>query len=112
MTPTLEPGDWVVATAGGRIAVGDVVVIEHPERRGLEVVKRVSDAPAAEGDEWFVRGDNPATSTDSRTFGAVGRSAIKGRVRLVYSPLSRWRVVSSRAWVGTHPCSSCSSSFS
>jgi nickel-type superoxide dismutase maturation protease len=96
MRPTLEPGDWAVATAGGRVRKGDVVVLERPDRPGLEVVKRVTGAPSETGlgfDEWFVEGDNPQESTDSRTFGAVPRSAINGRVRLVYWPPRRWRVV-------------------
>src|SRR5205823_1016755 len=42
MEPALFAGDWVLATAGGRIEQGDVVVIRHPERPGIEMVKRVS----------------------------------------------------------------------
>jgi nickel-type superoxide dismutase maturation protease len=94
MRPTLEPGDWCLATAGGPLKKGDVVVVEHPERPGLEVVKRVTGAPGEEGlgfGEWFVEGDNAAASTDSRTFGPVPRDAITGRVRLVYWPSARRR---------------------
>ena len=89
MRPTLEPGDWCVATAGGRIKKGDVVVIRRPDR---EVVKRVTGAPGEAGlgfDEWFVEGDNGAASTDSRVFGPLERDAIKGRVRFVYWPPHR-----------------------
>jgi nickel-type superoxide dismutase maturation protease len=94
MLPTLEPGDWVIATAGGRVKHGDVVVVERPDRPGLEVVKRITGAPGDEGlgfGEWFVEGDNAAASTDSREFGPVSRAAIRGRVRLVYWPPRRWR---------------------
>ena len=96
MRPTLEPGDWCLATAGGRIKAGDVVVLEPPGRPGLEVVKRVTGAPGDEGlgfGQWFVEGDNPDASTDSREFGAIPRDAIKGRVRLVYWPPRRRRRV-------------------
>jgi nickel-type superoxide dismutase maturation protease len=89
MSPALEPGDWCVATAGGRIKVGDVVVLEPPDRPGVEVVKRVTGGPGDEGlgfGEWFVEGDNPDASTDSRQFGPIPRPAIKGRVRFVYRP--------------------------
>ena len=100
MRPTLEPGDWALATAAGRVRAGDVVVIDHPERPGLEMVKRVersSGQRAPDGtllvDEVWVEGDDPASSTDSRTFGAVPIGLVRGRVRLVWWPPRRARVV-------------------
>jgi hypothetical protein len=44
--------------------------------------------PLREG-EWFVIGDAPGTSTDSRAFGPIGRKSIRGVVRLVLSPRER-----------------------
>src|SRR5205823_4794221 len=90
MRPTLEPGDWCVATAAARPRSGHVVVLERPDRPGLEVVKRLV-RPAAPG--WLVAGDDPAASTDSRHFGPVRPGAIRGRVRLVYWPPRRWRLL-------------------
>src|SRR5436309_6768693 len=40
MRPTLEAGDWCVATSRGRIRKGDIVVVERPDQPGLELVKR------------------------------------------------------------------------
>ena len=68
--------------------------MERPHGPGVELVKRVTGAPGEEGlgfGEWFVEGDNPTESTDSRTFGPVPRSLIRGRVRAVYWPPGRWR---------------------
>jgi len=100
MRPTLEPGDWAVAATAGGLRPGDVVVIEHPERRGFEMVKRVVGAPgnhAPDGrlltGEVWVEGDDPASSTDSRTFGAVPMDLVRGRVRAVWWPPSRVRVL-------------------
>ena len=90
MLPTLQPGDWCLATARARIATGHVVVLARPDRPGLEVVKRVRGASAG---AWMVTGDNPAASTDSRHFGPVAPEAIAGRVRLVYWPPRRWRTL-------------------
>jgi len=90
MRPALEPGDWAVATARGRVRPGDVVVVRRPDRADLEVVKRVAHAV---GEGWFVLGDSPDASTDSRTFGPIPRGAIAGRVRLVYWPPRRWRAL-------------------
>jgi nickel-type superoxide dismutase maturation protease len=90
MRPTLEPGDWAIATPGGRVRTGHVVVLQRPDRPGLEVVKRVcGEEPAG----LVVLGDNPAASTDSRHFGPVPGQAITGRVRLVYWPPRRWRLL-------------------
>lgn len=94
MAPTLQPGDWALAVAPKRVRAGDVVVLEHPERPGFEMVKRVIAVPGERGlgrDEYWLEGDhpNPERSTDSRSFGAVRRDAIKARVLLVYWPPER-----------------------
>ena len=44
--------------------------------------------PLREG-EWFVVGDAPGASTDSRAFGPVRKANIRGVVRLVLSPRER-----------------------
>ncbi len=101
MAPTLAPGDWVVAVRGRRPRLGDVVLVEHPERPGFELVKRVTGVPGTAltdgttlgSDEWFVEGDAPDSSTDSRHFGHVTGEAIKGRIAAVYWPPSRTRTL-------------------
>jgi nickel-type superoxide dismutase maturation protease len=101
MAPTLAPGDRVLAAAARALRPGEVVVLEHPDRPGLEVVKRVTRVagdPAPDGrvlgpDEIWVEGDNLESSTDSRHFGAVSRGRVRGRVLLVYWPPARRRVV-------------------
>jgi signal peptidase I len=101
MSPTLLPGDWALATKPGRLRRRDVVVIEHPERPGFEMVKRIIGVPgdlAPHGailgpDEWWVQGDAPAESTDSRHFGPVRTEHVKAVVRLIYWPPARRRVV-------------------
>ena len=100
MRPTLEPGDWAIAIALGRVRPGDIVVVEHPERPGFEMVKRVLNVPggrAPDGsdlvDGVWVEGDDPSSSTDSRSFGAVPANLVRGRVALVWWPPGRIRVV-------------------
>ena len=44
-------------------------------------------------DEYFLMGDNPSRSTDSRQLGPFSRHQIKARAWLVYWPLSRWRIL-------------------
>jgi len=97
MAPTLLVGDFALAVRPGRLRRGDVVVVEHPSRPGFEMVKRIT---GAEGDltpdgrilgrdEWWVEGDNPAESTDSRHFGPVRSDLVRAKVLLVYWPPSR-----------------------
>ena len=83
-------------------APGDTVLLD----RGVLTVNGVSPDSAASledvdprengewnlgHDEYFLLGDAPEFSTDSRSFGPVPRSAIVGRAWLVYRPVSRWR---------------------
>lgn len=97
MRPQLEPGDWAVAFAVSRFRRGDVVVVEHPRRPGMEMVKRVVAVPgdvAPDGrvldhDEFWVEGDSAEGSTDSRQFGPVRRGHLRAQVRLVYWPPER-----------------------
>ena len=49
------------------------------------------DGTTLAADTYWVEGDDPANSTDSRHFGPVPGSAIRGRVRFVYLPAERRR---------------------
>jgi signal peptidase I len=101
MAPTLRPGDWALAVKRGRIRRWDIVVVEHPHRLGFEMVKRIVGIPdelapngaILEADEWWVEGDAPAESTDSRQFGPVRTADVKATVRLIYWPPSRRRLL-------------------
>jgi len=101
MRPTLEPGDWALGVAARRRGIrrGDVVVLEHPERPGFEVVKRIrgiagDPTPTGrflEGSELWVEGDDHTSSTDSRQFGPVSEAQVRGRLVLIWWPLARFR---------------------
>jgi nickel-type superoxide dismutase maturation protease len=66
MSPVLADGDVVLARFGGRVRPGDVVLVRWPARPEQLSVKR---AVRPDGTGWYVRGDNPYGSTDSRTLG-------------------------------------------
>lgn len=98
MAPTLAPGDVALAIPLHRPAVGDVVVVEHPDRPRYEMVKRIVGVPGQRmgertlgADEWWVEGDFSDASTDSRQFGPVRRDALKAKVVLIYWPKDRRR---------------------
>ena len=87
MAPTLLEGDWALAYTPRRFTPGDVVILEHPQRPGFELVKRlVKIGPTG---EYWVEGDAPEASTDSRSFGAVSRGALKAKVVAIYWPKGR-----------------------
>ncbi len=85
MEPTLAPGDRLLVTRTTHPRAGDVVAARDP-RSGRILVKRIG---AIVDGEVVLRGDNPAASTDSRTFGSVPRRAVVGRVVRCYAPA--WR---------------------
>jgi signal peptidase I len=103
MRPTLEPGDWAIAVRARRLRRGDVVIVEHPDRVGFELVKRVTHLPgdvAPDGlglvDLVWVEGDDPEGSSDSRTFGPLLPGLVRGRVLLVWWPPGRIRALRPR----------------
>jgi nickel-type superoxide dismutase maturation protease len=82
MSPLLEPGDEVLvdmrAYKTRSPQGGDLVLLRHPYRPQLLLVKRVS---RVEPDGRLrVAGDNPAESSDSRAFGALLPEQIVGQV--------------------------------
>ena len=77
MAPTLDAGDYVLADPRGRITTGAIVVARHPIEEGVVIVKRVA-AITPEGLD--LRGDAPADSTDSRTWGPLALDGVLGVV--------------------------------
>jgi nickel-type superoxide dismutase maturation protease len=75
MSPRLKSGDRVIATPyrGEQLQRGTVVLLSHP-MTGQRMIKRLSH-PCQGG--WWVLGDNPTNSSDSRQFGAVAATAIE-----------------------------------
>jgi nickel-type superoxide dismutase maturation protease len=90
MVPALRPGEWYVVRWGGRVRCGDVVVARRPDRPDLLLVKRALRRTAG---GWWVEGDNPAASDDSRLFGPVPDRLLLGRVVVRY-----WPPAPRRAW--------------
>lgn len=75
MRPILEPGSIVVGSLRFRgPRPGEIVVLRHA---GLEKIKRIKDI---KDNQVFVVGDNPDSSTDSRSFGWLPTSAIMAKV--------------------------------
>jgi nickel-type superoxide dismutase maturation protease len=93
MEPAFRAGDWFVATRRGAVRPGAVVVVAHPSRPGFELIKRVRHGPgdlspagvALGEDQYWIEGDRPERSTDSRQFGPVPRGSIRGVVRWRYA---------------------------
>ena len=86
MEPAMRNGDWWLVLRTSRVRPGDAVLLAHPDRPDLLVVKRVVER---RGDGWWVLGDNPQASEDSRRFGPVPDALILGRLLARYGPLRR-----------------------
>lgn len=77
MEPNYKPGDYLLINQWARNpGKGEVVVLKDPGNSQL-LLKRVVQI---RGKRYYVKGDNPAQSTDSRHFGWVKRSNILGKV--------------------------------
>ncbi|MDQ6682570.1 MAG: nickel-type superoxide dismutase maturation protease [Chloroflexota bacterium] len=80
MAPTLLPGDWLIVERRSyfrrRPRIGEIVLAGDPLLPSRELIKRVAGIGTA-GLE--LRGDNPAASTDSATFGLFPEAAIRWR---------------------------------
>lgn len=83
MLPTLRPGDQLLLLYRARVRPGDVVVLRHPFQHDLLIVKR---AVARQSGGWWVRGDNPEVTNDSREFGAVPAELVVARALLRLRP--------------------------
>lgn len=81
MAPTLRPGDFVVVWRSGRPRAGRIVAVRDPRLPQRLLVKRVRRRVIG---GWWVEGDNPAASTDSRVFGTVPDDHLSGRVLFRY----------------------------
>ena len=90
MLPALRPGDCLLVGRPRRLRTGDVVVARFPSRPDLLVVKR---AVRPQDGLWWVEGDNPAVTDDSRRYGPA---EVLGRVLLRYWPPPLGRLPPSR----------------
>ena len=66
MTPTLQPGQEVVAIDTRPAEAGNLVVFEHPERAGFWLIKRLSDPTG-----WVSSDNEELGDVDSRTLGRI-----------------------------------------
>jgi len=86
MEPALRNGEVYLAVSGVAVKAGDAVLMQHPQRREMLTVKRIV---RAQGDGWWVEGDNSTHSTDSRHFGAISGDLVRGRVLFRVRPFRR-----------------------
>ena len=77
MQPTLNNNDVVLIEPTDNIAVGDIVLAQHPYKQSVKMLKRVEKID--ENGRFLLVGDNSGESTDSRTFGTVSIEYIYGK---------------------------------
>jgi signal peptidase I len=84
----------VLAVGGDEVAFrGDVIWVDGEIADGFPVIQGEdvisSGSLVVPDDSVFLAGDNRPTSLDSRSYGPIPLSYIKGRVVAVYSPVTR-----------------------
>jgi nickel-type superoxide dismutase maturation protease len=77
MIPSLRSGDKVLIDPKASVKPGDIVLARHPFKSSVRILKRVT---SIEPDgRFYLSGDNPDDSTDSRTFGTISKLDILGK---------------------------------
>jgi nickel-type superoxide dismutase maturation protease len=87
MVPTLYHGDRVVVRYGARVRPGALLLVRHPMRQDLLLVKRAAELRAK---GWWLLSDNQFLGNDSRDFGAVPADLVLGRVLVRVRPKPSW----------------------
>ncbi len=77
MRPVLEPDDEVLIDPRAVLAAGDLVLARHPFRKDTRIIKWVR---ALSDEGAHLEGLNLNYSTDSRSFGAVPKDHLLGKV--------------------------------
>tara|TARA_B100000683_G_scaffold276979_1_gene333222 strand:- start:1810 stop:2190 length:381 start_codon:yes stop_codon:yes gene_type:complete len=77
MSPVLMPDDEVLISPRAPVAPGDIVVLQHPFRKDVTLIKGLKQIDDA--GQLLVQGLNADESTDSRSFGAVPRRLLLGK---------------------------------
>lgn len=80
MVPTLTDGEFVLVDPSAVADVGELTLAVHPDDEGTIVVKRLIERRP--GGSIVLGSDNPE-GTDSRRWGPVAPSSLRGRVTLV-----------------------------
>jgi phage repressor protein C with HTH and peptisase S24 domain len=84
MRPFAMDGDYAISTRVFlRPRIGEVIILTSPND-GKMMIKRVKSVSRTDGEQrYFVEGDNRIRSTDSNTFGSIGRRDVIGKVLFI-----------------------------
>jgi nickel-type superoxide dismutase maturation protease len=93
MSPALQPGDRLLVLSPPRVPQawvrpGVVVAVSDPRHPGRILIKRVSTVDRR-ADTVEVLGDAREASTDSREFGPVSQTSVRGLAVYRYAPPGR-----------------------
>jgi nickel-type superoxide dismutase maturation protease len=88
MLPTFTAGSEVLIerSKSGRhnLCVGDIIYCQHPFNTNLQLIKRIQRIDTNRN-AVFAVGDNPNSSTDSRTLGLIPKKNILGKIICVFA---------------------------
>jgi nickel-type superoxide dismutase maturation protease len=77
MLPNLKDGDGILIDSDAKISIGDIILAKHPFKKSVIILKRLTEID--QNGHYFLVGDNPSESSDSRTFGALSAKHILGK---------------------------------
>ena len=85
MSPTLQDGDRLLALSTRMLGVAPGRIVAFRRKTDLFIKRALS----READGWYVVGDNPSRSTDSRRFGVVPDNQLRAVALLRLLPTPR-----------------------
>jgi len=97
MENTLLTGDFLLIDrfSGTHPALGDMVALHNPKDRRQILIRRVAAVPGGivngsvlPPNKYYVLGDAPAKSIDSRNFGFIDAADIIGKPKFIYDSLA------------------------
>jgi len=97
MSPTLLPGDYIVSDTWiykAKAPVLNEIVLFQPDSANT-IIKRVMPTPSyltSKPDMFYLLGDNPSNSIDSRYLGLINLSQIKGKAAYIFYARDKSRV--------------------
>ena len=76
MNPSMKNGQEIIFKryTNQNILIGDILLFKHPFIKNKNLVKRVKNI--TKSNLYFLQGDNPNHSTDSRVFGLIHKKNI------------------------------------
>lgn len=78
MLPPLKKGDAVLLDPTAEVEVGDIVLINHPSKQNVKMIKRIGEI--SKDEKFLLIGDDEGETSDSRSLSEIPKKDILGKI--------------------------------